>query len=452
MSELPFQLVIYRAPSKNNTESLLCINLLRTVPGRRAVYDALWNQRSVIAKVFSHRLSAKRHLKREWKGLNNLAHRKLNSPEPLFYGRTENGQWVAVAEKIAESSSALDVFTQLQENPAEQLALLILVGRELADQHIRGVLQKDLHLGNYLLTNDKIYTLDAGQIRFLPGEVSKKKSIAQLAMLAAWLPDRQKETVTKLCMEYFKVRDWRFGKSDEILFQKELSSYLKRAISKGLKKTLRTSKRHVKIRHKQCVAVFDRNFCLDAKSTDFIEQVDALMDSGEILKDGNTCYVSRLTWNGRTVVVKRYNHKGFIHSLRQTILRSRARRCWLHGHRLGILNIATPKPLAYIERRKGLLIWKSYLITEYVEGQKLYHFLRDKSISEKQRSDIIRRMNHILEEMGKNRMTHGDLKHTNILITKNGPVLTDLDAMRVHKWNFSYRIRRAKDLERIKWE
>jgi tRNA A-37 threonylcarbamoyl transferase component Bud32 len=451
MSEFPFQLVIHRAFPKNCTETLLCIDLLRTIPGRRTVYNALWNQKSVIVKVFSHRLSSKRHLQREWKGLNNLAHRALNVPEPLFYGQTDNGQWVVVVEKITESLTALEVFERLQDS-TEQLDLLISIGRELAMQHAKGVLQKDLHSGNYLLKDDKVYTLDVGQIQFFPGEIGRKKSIAQLAVLAARLPDRRKEAMIKLCREYFAVRNWRFEKSDEIFFQKELAAFLKRAISRGLKKSLRTNKRHIRIRHKRYVAVFDRNFCPEANIADFIERIDTFMDSGEILKNGNTCYVSRLSWNGREIVVKRFNHKGFIHSLRQTIRRSRARRCWLHGHRLGMLNISTPKPLAYIEYRRELLVWKSYLITEYVKGQKLYHFLRDQSIPEKQRSSILQQMNHLLDEMGEGRMTHGDLKHTNIIITKNGPVLTDLDSMRVHQWNWSYRIRRAKDLERIQWE
>ncbi|GAJ12526.1 unnamed protein product, partial [marine sediment metagenome] len=163
------------------------------------------------------------------------------------------------------------------------------------------------------------------------------------------------------------------------------------------------------------------------------EQIDALMDGGEVLKDGNTCYVCRLTWNGKDVVVKRYNHKGVVHSLRHTIKRSRARQGWLHAHRLGMLHIATPRPLAYIEQLKGLIVWKSYLVTEHVEGQKLDCFLRDEDISQEQRSDTTRRVMELLEKLGKYRITHGDLKHSNLLITEDGPVLIDLDAMVVHK-------------------
>ena len=82
------------------------------------------------------------------------------------------------------------------------------------------------------------------------------------------------------------------------------------------------------------------------------------------LKNGNTYFVSRINLAGREIVVKRYNHKEVIHSVRQTIKRSRARRGWLHEHRLRMLNIATPRPLAYIESRRGMVVWKSYLVTQ----------------------------------------------------------------------------------------
>jgi tRNA A-37 threonylcarbamoyl transferase component Bud32 len=114
-----------------------------------------------------------------------------------------------------------------------------------------------------------------------------------------------------------------------------------------------------------------------------------------------------------------------------------------------MLEIPTPKALAYIEQRKGLLIWKSYLVTQYVEGQKLYYFLRDDDVAQKQRSMTAQQVESMLDKLAKHRITHGDLKHSNILVTKNGPVLTDLDGMKVHKWSWTYERRQIKDLERF---
>ncbi len=432
MVTFPFELLIERVPSEKQTQSLLCKGHLRVIPGRREVYDALWNDRSVVVKVFSHKISARRHLRREWDGLRLLQNRGVNSPEPLFYGQTQDGRWAVVVEKIADSLTVWDVFHKTQ-GPVKKLDLLILVCNELAKQHGKGVLQKDLHLGNFLLVGDKLFAFDVGQTRFLRGQVGRKSSISQLAMLASCFQGRDTESIARLCKEYFGARGWRFRRSDETLFRKQMAVHRKRGTRRGLKKCLRTSKRNLRVKTDRYLAVLERSFCLGAEPLDFIEQIDALMDGGEVLKDGNTCYVSRLTWNGNDVVVKRYNHKGVVHSVRHTIKRSRARQGWLHAHRLGMLHIATPRPLAYIEQLKGLIVWKSYLVTEHVEGQKLDCFLRDENVGREQRSDTTRRVMELLEKLGKYRITHGDLKHSNLLITEDGPVLIDLDAMVVHK-------------------
>ena len=216
-----------------------------------------------------------------------------------------------------------------------------------------------------------------------------------------------------------------------------------------LKKCLRTSKRCVLIKHRGHCGVAAVDFYQRADFSEFLQDLDKLMQAGQILKNGNTCFVSRLIWADQDVVVKRYNYKGIIHSVRHTIKRSRARRSWLHAHRLGLLGIPTPRPLAFIEKRSGPLLQSSFLITEYVPGRTLYDFLQDSSVSEQQRSKPIQELRSLLDKLAKNKITHGDLKFTNILITDNGPVLTDLDSMKVHKWNWFFKIKRGKDLTRI---
>ncbi len=448
MKEFPFQLIVKRSSLNEGKESLLCTDLFRTIPGRRAIYDAMWNDKSVVAKVFSHKIHARRHLRKEWQGLIQLQKLGLSSPKPLFYGRTEDGQWIIVLEKIAESATILDVLNEIAEKQKE-IDLLIRVYRELAKQHSKGIFQKDLHLGNFLMAGNRIYTLDPSKMRFLRHQVPRKKSIFQLALLLCCLPTSDIRTTRVICEEYFNARGWHFDKSDEALLKKQMVLYRRKGIRRALKKSLRTSRKYLKITNKQYSAVFEKGFCRESEALEFIEQLDVLMDSGQILKKGDSIYVSHIIWNNKNIVVKRYDHKGFIHSLRHTIKKSRARRGWLHGHRLRMLNISTPKPLAYIEQRKGLLIWQSYLITEYVEGQKLWHFLRDDNVTEGQKLEGIRQVVKLLDKLWKSRITHGDLKHTNILITKKGSVLSDLDGMMVHRWELLYRNKQAKDVERF---
>ena len=451
MPEFPFELRIKETSSEPGEETLQCTDLLRAVPGKREIYDAVWNQTPVIAKMFSHKISARRHLNREVRGLNQLQKRTLNSAAPLFYGRAEDGRWAVVIRKIVNSTTALKVLTKTTEKH-KKLQLLTQVCRELAKQHSKGVVQKDLHLGNFMQAEDQIYILDPGQMQFFPHPVSRKKSISQLALLMCCLPPGDSTSAEALCEEYFKTRGWDFKPSDKNLLERKMTLHRKRGIRHGLKKCLRTSKRCLRIKAGGFLAVFDRGFSQETDPVDLIRHIDTRMDAGQILKNGNTCYVSRITCNGADIVVKRYNHKGMIHSLRHTIKRSRARRGWLHAHHLGMREIPTPQPLAFIERRKGWLIWNSYLVTRFTEGPSLYHFLRDERIAPEQRASTTQQVKNLLDQLAKYRITHGDLKHTNILITKNGPVLTDLDSVQFHRLNWMYRIRSAKDREHFEWD
>ncbi|MBN1974455.1 MAG: hypothetical protein JW787_12525 [Sedimentisphaerales bacterium] len=448
MSEFPFQLSIRCSHPEKRTESITCTALLRSVPGRRNVFDALWNNRNLIVKVFTHKLSAKRHLKREWKGLTALSNKKINAPQPLFFGQTQAGDWVITEEKITCSSTALESFHNYQEN-TKKLELLDMICRELAFQHKSGVLQKDLHLDNFILAEEKIYTLDPAQMQFYKYQVPKKKSISNLAMLLLYLPDDDIQSKNILCKEYFQSRGWQYGTQQEQYVQKQITLQRNRGINRGMKKCLRTSKRVIRIRNNGITAVFDRSFCSEDDFPAFIHQIDNIMTKGDILKNGNTCFVSHLTWNKNEIVIKRYNYKGFIYSLRHSLISSRARKGWLHAHRLTMLGIPTPKPLAYIELHNGLVVLHSYFITEFVEGTNLHYFLKDQSISENQHNSAQKQLEIILDKMREFHITHGDLKHSNILIAKNGPVLTDLDAMKVHKSRFFYKLRRAKDIERF---
>jgi len=445
--EWPFQLSVKR-DDPQRTEVLLCTALLRDVPGKRAVYRAQWNRQDVVVKVFSHKIHAARHLKREWRGLLGLRQRGFSAPQPLFHGKTTQGRRVLVMENIGDAPSVRRQFAEVCE-PAPMVRLLEPVCRELARYHEKGVLQTDLHLGNFLAPGDGIVAIDAAQIRFRAQPIRKRESLAQLAELASFLPPSCSSSLKSLYEEYFKTRRWSLQTSDETWLRKKAQRCKSRAIDRVLRKYRRSNSRHSSITVPGYRGLFDRLFCRGGDANELVTQLDALMETADVLKRGNTCFVSRLRWNGRDIVVKRYNHKGLIHSLRHTIKKSRARHGWIASHRLRLLGIGTPEPLAYIERRRGPIVWCSYLIHEYVPGRKLNDLLQDDTVSPDQRQQHIAQVLAVLEKLGRYRITHGDMKHSNILIGAGGPILTDLDALTVHRWRRAYEIGHRKDVRRF---
>lgn len=92
---------------------------------------------------------------------------------------------------------------------------------------------------------------------------------------------------------------------------------------------------------------------------------------GHLYKTGGAASVGRVEVAGRTLVVKRYNIKGFAHWLKRFWRPSRAWHSWQEGNRLAFLGIATPKPLALLEKRFLWLRSRAYLVTEYLAGRTL---------------------------------------------------------------------------------
>lgn len=425
---------------------LSCYSILREVPRKRYVYKAVWDGREVIAKVFLRSINARRRLRREWRGLEELMRRELNVPKPFFYGTGWNGQWVMVSQRITDSATALELYQQ-DSSETGRFNVLSLVVRELARLNSKGVLQKDVHLGNFLVSGEQVFALDVGQMAFYAHPLSRNRSLRQLAAVLCF--SSSDDSIQNLCRQYTEARNWDFDQQNNAAVREYMDAHLKTAMCKGLKKTLRTSKRYVQFKKNGFTGVFDRMFYEQWEPSTFTSKIDELMDNGTILKNGNTCYVSRINYGDRELVVKRYNYKGFLYSLRNSIKGSRARRCWLYGHLLGMLGIETPKPLGFFEQHKGPIVRRSYILTEFVKGQKLSDILQQDDTSREKRKQVKLLLEELLAKMHNNLITHGDLKPTNVLLTDNGLVVTDLDSMKSYKWSWLCRVNRSKDVARL---
>lgn len=194
--------------------------------------------------------------------------------------------------------------------------------------------------------------------------------------------------------------------------------------------------------------VFAALFASEQSIRKFVGTVDTLMEEGQVLKRDPASFVSRVLWNGQDVVIKRYNHRGLCHSLRHTIKGSRARRSWYGAEKLLSLRIATPEPLGYLEHYQGRLLWQSYLITRFVHGSPVNRIFRGEEYTEMQKRRVGDQIMHLLREMAEHGISHGDMKHTNLLFDGTGIVLMDLDGMRIGGAPWLRRRRCRRDVNR----
>lgn len=200
---------------------------------------------------------------------------------------------------------------------------------------------------------------------------------------------------------------------------------------------------------KRRYSVFRDDFLKDSKPASLIDRLDDVIAGGRIVKDDKTTTVAIVNINDVHCVVKRFNNKGLIHSLRHSIKGSRAGKCWKNAAMLLSMHIATPRPLAYVEIKSRYLLEKSYYITEYIKAGTLRRLLKDENVSAQRKQQVLDQVQSLLEKLHNNRITHGDMKHTNILITETHPLFTDLDAMRKHYLTLALGIMKKRDKKRF---
>jgi tRNA A-37 threonylcarbamoyl transferase component Bud32 len=177
---------------------------------------------------------------------------------------------------------------------------------------------------------------------------------------------------------------------------------------------------------------------------------DKLIDSGMILKDGNSATVARISLSDRTLVVKRYNIKNVWHGLLRACQKSRAWMSWSNAFHMEFLGIRSLQPIAMVEHRMGPLRSTAYFITEYIEGPDVLDFLGNMTCP----NGELEALALLLRYLSESKISHGDMKATNFLMGDKGPVIIDLDAMREHKSKESFERAFDKDLDRFmkNWE
>ncbi|MDT9643690.1 lipopolysaccharide kinase InaA family protein, partial [Pseudomonas sp. JV245A] len=347
---------------------LQLLSLLRVLPGQRYVGAGVWRGRPVLAKLLVGSKAA-RHFQRELQGVRLLAEQGLTTPLLLADGLQEGeGGWL-LFELLQGAQSLGDAWKQVEALPVladEQAEVLAEALGAIGQLHAKGLWQSDLHLDNLLRHDGRLYLIDGAGICVEEAgkPLSRQKVLENLGVFFAQLP-KSLEPFTEELLVHYLLSNAEHALPLEAL-QKQVNKVRGWRLRDFLNKVGRECTLFSVQRGPFALRAIRREE--EAAMLPVLEQADALLDQGHLYKTGGAASVGRVEVAGRPLVIKRYNIKGFAHWLKRFWRPSRAWHSWREGNRLAFLGIATPKPLALLERRFLWLRRSAYLVTEHLPG------------------------------------------------------------------------------------
>jgi tRNA A-37 threonylcarbamoyl transferase component Bud32 len=415
---------------------VVCERMLRVLAGRRWTLAGTLEQggQPVVAKLFLGR-GARRHFTRERRGIEALRARGLAAPELLYAGPS------------AQPPGELIVTAWLPGSPASTLgeAALPVVLKAVAQHHARGIEQRDAHLANFLVHDGVAWTLDGAGIRVHRGPLPARRALCNLAQWLAQFPPGIDARLPDWCALYATQ-----AAVDPDALRRQVDAARRRRETEWMDKALRSCTAFVARRSLRRFAVIDRGDD-GPQLRAWLEAPDAPFDApaGEWLKRGNSASVLRVDLDGRARVVKRYNLKSLGHRLRRFWRPSRAWHSWRNAQRLRLWGVPTPRPVALLEHRFGWLRGRAWYVCDWVPGESLAAVLPAADAT--RRRVLLDRLCGLLETLARLRLSHGDLKATNLLVDQdNQLMLLDLDALRRHRRQAAFERAFARDIARLR--
>ena len=247
---------------------------------------------------------------------------------------------------------------------------------------------------------------------------------------------------------YAKTRNLNNVPKITAMLKKHIKKSHQRMTSRYLKKIYRNSTDIVCKKNFSSFMLCRRSHFTPEMASFLINPDTAFNGPGKtILKAGNSATVVRYRIDGLELVVKRYNMKNWVHTLRRAFKKTRADISWRSAHLLMQNRINTSRPLAMMEKRFGPFRNKAFFICEYVKGEDAIQYFQNadaECISQTAQSIM-----SVFSKLKSLMISHGDMKATNIIIQGGEPFLIDLDSMARHRIKTRFFHAHKKDINRF---
>jgi tRNA A-37 threonylcarbamoyl transferase component Bud32 len=410
-------------------ERLICEEVFRHLPGKRIVFRSIWGGAEVLVKLFFR----KKDLVIEQAGLDAIHDSGVPCPKKIWGLIDKGGGYFIATEFLQDAqtlSSCYQNFTKKKLTPLLQDAVKII-----GLLHANGWMQKDIHLDNFMLSQDKIYMIDGGGIRNL------KNPVENLALFFAQMIPDYDSIAASIVPSYRENLPPIDDFSYTIRIMRELR------IKRFLSKSMRSCTKFKVLKTKDFFIALTRKF-LTKELSQLVNEPEITIGQAKFLKRGNTATVVKVHNKDSDWTIKRYNIKDFRHRFSRCWRPSRACVSWQGAHRLALLGIATPQPIAMRENRSGRFRKEAYLVTEYIEGKNLQSWLL--SLSKNQVPNWLgKEVLRLFDILWHSKVSHGDMKASNFIVSENILYMIDLDTLQWHSSEESMNQAFTRDIERF---
>lgn len=401
---------------------------LRLLPGKRMACQALHGDTRVFAKLCfagDHR----RTIAREADALRCLSEAGVRVP--AVAGVFEQpGVTVLLLQWLPEAMPLADLPVR---DWSDGLAADFF--QQLAGMFAAGLVQADLHLGNFIVTPAGVYVVDAGDIE-KAARLSVAKRRNNLALLCAQAPLADQHHLQALVLEHLGEHVDSADKLQAAVHD-TLMGRIRHANGKWLRDCTAV---HV-------VAVGGALCCLDRTlDADSRSGVMALLDDpsrGEVVKQGSRISVYR----HRSWIIKHYRQASLKTRIKQWLGIHPSQRSWRFGWTWHLLGLPTPRPVGLRLSRNGSAV----IVFPYQPGERYSEILEYR----RDQGDLLRPiLEQDLAAMGNANLWHGDVKAQNILVSASQAYWIDLDAAGWSKRNATALRKHRRDVQRFarNWE
>ncbi|MBW2713157.1 MAG: hypothetical protein JRC77_05335, partial [Deltaproteobacteria bacterium] len=345
---------------------------------------------------------------REFRHLETLARHKVAVPAPLAFGKLDNGDEVLVLPFLEGCT--------LNELPPGTPWRKVLpeVGASVAQMHAVGLVHRDLHASNILITEDGPVLLDVQRAKSSRSLKAQRADIGALdSALARNLPLSQRMRMREAALGF--SRPWNASAREAI---KQVSQAKQEHLwdyARGrTRRTLIPGRRFARFSFDGGRGLRLRDLEEKVATQAMREHAAALGDRDtRVIKQEGRSRVTRVCVEGRSFIVKEIVDPSWGKRLVNLLRGAPAKRGWVGGHGLLIRGLLAPEPQAYLVRRRLGLPASSLLLLEDIASGRNVHFITSEEVDLSETLTVLGTMICSLHEQG---VDHGDVKAGNLLL------------------------------------